>query len=147
MYTKDVARLAYNGRSPKKIAELLSTREVTVTEEEVLATMQSPSYPSAVEAYASLCIPKIKDLPPPPESYTFRVTAEIFAYERGMGKCIHCYDEYIEAADWDDAKRQAEALTFAKIFRWTKWRRCTGGYEKNRTARDFTNSWLRVDPA
>ena len=77
----------------------------------------------------------------------FRVTADIWCYEPGEGSVPHQYDEIIEARDWDDAKKQAEALVYARRWRWGAWYYSNGGWEKNRTAQDYQYCWLRVDPA
>lgn len=77
----------------------------------------------------------------------FQVTADIWSKEPGFGNVPHQFEEFIEAADWDDAKRQALAIVNAKQWHWTAWRKCGDGWEKNRTAQNFQYSWLRVDPA
>ena len=76
----------------------------------------------------------------------FQVTADIWSWEPGLGNVPHQFDERIEARDWDDAKRQAEALVHARRWRWSTWYYAKGGWEKNRTAQDYQYSWLRVDP-
>lgn len=81
------------------------------------------------------------------EKKRFRVTADVWSYEPGFGKVPHSLDEIIEATDYKDAQKQAEELLYAKQWQWTPWYKCGDGWEKNRTAQDFTASWLRVDPA
>ena len=147
MTSRDVARLTWSGYTPEQIAARHSTIDRVVSPREIEEIMAQPSYQADYEAIDSLFRPKTEDLPPAPETYSFRVSAEICAYERGMGKGMHCYDEFIQATDWDDAKRQALEIVQAKQWRWTKWQYTQGGWEKNRTAKDFTYSWLRVDPA
>lgn len=81
-----------------------------------------------------------------PEPKTYRMTCDVWGYEPGIGEQpIIWEDGHVEF----EARSDEEALQIAegmiRKYRWTEWQRDNTGYERNRTAKNYTSSWMRVE--
>lgn len=80
------------------------------------------------------------------EAPEYRLTCDIWGYEPGVGNVPKICDEVFEARSDLDAMRKAMLLLgSAAHYRYTAWERQSGGWERHRTAKDFTNSWVRIE--
>lgn len=79
------------------------------------------------------------------EMEIYQLTAEISRYEPGIGKGITVRNEYYEAPNDEIALEIAEKMVKDYHCRWTPWTRDEKGYERGRTAIEFSYSWMRVE--
>ena len=83
-----------------------------------------------------------------PEQMTYRLTCDIWGYEPGIGIRPTIWEEgdaatEFEAASDEEALKIAEGMI--RKYRWTEWERDDTGYERSRTAKNYSNSWMRVE--
>lgn len=77
--------------------------------------------------------------------FEYRLTADIWGYEAGVGKANTQLNEVICVQSDVAAKSAAEeAIGSLANYRWSKWTWDGRGWKRNRTAVEFDASWMRV---
>lgn len=82
----------------------------------------------------------------PTERFEYRLTTDVWGHEPGVGKVPTILDEVIWARNDADAMRQAEMFHRGLMrYQWTAWKRDATGWERYRTAAEFTAGWMRIE--
>lgn len=120
----------------------LVTRRMKVGTEEVHDVMTEKQRERAWQVLLEEGVVK----PDPSAEFEYRLTADIWGYEPGIGKANTQRNEVISAPNDAAAKRAAEeAIGSLANYRWSAWKWNGRGWERNRTAVKFDASWMRVE--